>query len=363
MGAFGAGRFQAIALYLNFVGGRDRQPVDLVVVGCGVSGLTTATCLQERGHRVRIVARELPPNTTSNVAAAYWWPFGIEPSELNRRWAELSYQRFAELSSDPRSGIFFVPLYEFTQHSAIMPWVAEIVPDFRHLDPAECPPRCDGFVATVPVVESGIYLEFLAKRFIAGGGRIEHQKVQSLSELLDADLVVNCAGVWAGGLADDPEVYPIQGQVLRVTKPVGVLPRIVDVKRGDELTYIIPRSNDYVLGGTYIRDCWELKSSDVVAKEIFSRCLSVFPELGSSTVLETVVGVRAGRVAVRVEQGMIDGKVPVVHNYGHCGSGFTLSWGSAERAAEIATTYADRYSSVRAKKPTVSTVDRRPARA
>jgi len=39
------------------------------VIGCGVVGLTTARLLQDRGFTVAIYASDLPPNTTSDVAA------------------------------------------------------------------------------------------------------------------------------------------------------------------------------------------------------------------------------------------------------------------------------------------------------
>src|SRR5262249_38063986 len=49
--------------------------MDILVIGCGVSGLTCGVRLLEAGHRVTIWARDLPPNTTSNVAAAVWEPY------------------------------------------------------------------------------------------------------------------------------------------------------------------------------------------------------------------------------------------------------------------------------------------------
>ena len=44
------------------------------VLGCGAVGLATARLLQDRGFEVAIYAKDLPPNTTSNVAAAM---FGV----------------------------------------------------------------------------------------------------------------------------------------------------------------------------------------------------------------------------------------------------------------------------------------------
>jgi D-amino-acid oxidase len=51
-------------------------------------------------------------------------------------------------------------------------------------------------------------------------------------------------------------------------------------------------------------------------------------------VLEDVVCVRPARSSVRLESERFeDGRV--VHNYGHGGAGFTVSWGCAEEVARL----------------------------
>ena len=54
---------------------------EAIVVGCGVSGLTTAVRLLEAGFKVRMVTRERTPNTTSDIAAAVWYPFRCGPPD------------------------------------------------------------------------------------------------------------------------------------------------------------------------------------------------------------------------------------------------------------------------------------------
>jgi D-amino-acid oxidase len=58
-----------------------------LVVGCGVSGLTSAIALAEAGFQVTIWTRDLPPRTTSNVAGAIWYPYKVEPLERVAEWA------------------------------------------------------------------------------------------------------------------------------------------------------------------------------------------------------------------------------------------------------------------------------------
>src|SRR5262249_38344634 len=45
------------------------------VLGAGAVGLATARLLQQRGCTVTLYAKALPPDTTSNLAGAQWFPF------------------------------------------------------------------------------------------------------------------------------------------------------------------------------------------------------------------------------------------------------------------------------------------------
>src|SRR5215510_879444 len=47
----------------------------IAVLGAGAVGLATARLLQQRGASVTIYAAALPPDTTSNIAGAQWFPF------------------------------------------------------------------------------------------------------------------------------------------------------------------------------------------------------------------------------------------------------------------------------------------------
>jgi D-amino-acid oxidase len=52
-------------------------------------------------------------------------------------------------------------------------------------------------------------------------------------------------------------------------------------------------------------------------------------------VLDSVVGLRPGRPAVRLEVDHDLLPVPVVHDYGHGGSGITVGWGCAQDVATL----------------------------
>lgn len=67
------------------------------------------------------------------------------------------------------------------------------------------------------------------------------------------------------------------------------------------------------------------------------RCAELVPELRRAEVLELLVGLRPTRPTVRLEARPAHGTVPrVIHNYGHGGSGITLSWGCADDVVGLA---------------------------
>ncbi len=76
----------------------------VIVVGAGVVGLTCAVRLLEAGHRVDVVARDLPLETTSAVAAAIWYPYRALPRDKVTAWATTSYAVFDALA-DTGSGV------------------------------------------------------------------------------------------------------------------------------------------------------------------------------------------------------------------------------------------------------------------
>jgi D-amino-acid oxidase len=96
-----------------------------------------------------------------------------------------------------------------------------------------------------------------------------------------------------------------------------------------------PRSVDCILGGTLEVGSWDTTPDPAEAAAILQRCADIAPSLAGADVLESVVGLRPGRPAVRVELDHYLLGVPVVHNYGHGGSGITVSWGCAQDVATL----------------------------
>src|SRR3712207_8407619 len=67
---------------------------DVIVVGCGVIGLTSAVHMREEGLDVRIVTAALPFETTSSVAAALWYPYKAYPEDRVLSWGKRTFEVF-----------------------------------------------------------------------------------------------------------------------------------------------------------------------------------------------------------------------------------------------------------------------------
>lgn len=310
--------------------------MDVTVIGCGVIGLTTAVRLRDAGLDAGILTAVMPQATTSSVAAAIWYPYKAYPEDRVLDWGRRTYEVFEELSRAPGSGVYMREGIEIHREPAPDPWWGSAVPGVRRCTRGELPVGCrDGHVFTVPIIEMPVYLDYLLERFVASGGTVRQKAVPSLEEAAGTGrVVVNCAGLGAKDLANDGTMTPIRGQVVRVRNP-GIERFALDEENPGGVTYVVPRKEDCVLGGTAEEGKWDLEPDPVTAGEIMRRCAELEPKLADAEVLEHRVGLRPGRSEVRLEGALLEGGVPCVHNYGHGGSGVTLSWGCAEEALRL----------------------------
>jgi D-amino-acid oxidase len=305
--------------------------VRILVVGAGVLGLTCGVRLAESGHDVHLLARELPLETTSAVAAAWWYPYRAAPLDRVSAWSARSYSVFDELSRQPDTGVVMRHSAEVHRSPQPDPWWADAVPELSGLtDPPEG--YTDGWSFVAPVVEMPVYLRVLAARLATAGGTLTRMALGGLPAPADA-VVVNCAGLANRSLIGDRTVYPVRGQVVRV-RQVGVDRVWLDAS-GDGVTYVVPRSKDIVVGGSDDVDEWDLQPDPDLADGILRRASRLVPELADAEVLGHRVGLRPCREAVRLEIERRADAGPVVHCYGHGGAGVTLSWGCADEVTRL----------------------------
>jgi D-amino-acid oxidase len=308
------------------------QPI--AVIGSGVIGLTSAVRLLEQGFPVTVYARETPPYTTSDVAAAYWAPGALYGGGRMRRWALESLAAFTKLAETPASGVRFNLLYELSTEPLGVP---DLPPPLHTeaVPPGRFPAPWTGFGVTVPQIDVPVYMPWLFQHFHNLGGQLVHGEIHSLAELAGTHrLVVNCAGLGAQTLTGD-ELFPIRGQVIRIRKPAGLPPEMLSSESHNEITYIIPRSEDCLLGGTYHYGDARSEIDEEIATGILARCARFYPALAEPDIIEHRVGLRPGRRAVRLETEQMGEEITGVHNYGHAALGHTLSWGCAAEVVAL----------------------------
>jgi D-amino-acid oxidase len=310
---------------------------EVVVVGAGVNGLTTAVVLAERGVPTRVLAREAPRDTTSAVAGALWGPSFQPPFDKTLEWTARSLEDFQRLAGQPGTGVRVANVLTvgdgLPARGELPPQVA-LIPGLRAATRDELP---DGYAAgswgRMPVVDMPTYLDYLAGRLAAAGGEIEPAAVTDLARV-GADRVVNAAGLGARELAGDGELRPVFGQHVILSNP-GLDDAFMELRPDAEWTSFVPHPGRVVCGGVRIPDRHDPTPDDGITARIVERCRAVEPRLRDATVLGAVAGLRPERPSVRVAVEWRE-RVLIVHNYGHGGLGVSLSWGCAREAARLA---------------------------
>jgi D-amino-acid oxidase len=309
----------------------------VAIVGAGVSGLTSAILFAESGFETAILAEQIGDETNSAAAAAIWYPYDIGQGAEVVPWALISYGRFLELARKEESGVSLLKLRVFSRLGPIIP--PECAQPFatRPLAAGEIPAVfVSGFSIHVPLIETTKYLAYLKSRLVNAGGSITGAiRFNDLSEVESSfDLVVNCAGIGARELAPDSELEPHRGQVAIVEKLDLSYAVVCD---DPPLMYAIPRSGDCVFGGTNdVSDDRQPDSAQTAS--IIAECERVLKS-SKAILLRERVGLRPCRKSgVRLAAERLRDGRPVIHNYGHGGAGFTLSWGCAQTVLELART-------------------------
>ena len=322
------------------------MPESVAIIGAGVSGLTCGVVFAECGYRTAIFAKETGQQTTSGAAAAVWFPYDAAPPEKVIPWALETFHVLVDLAPVPGTGVSMIELRQFSRTGEIqipgwaIPLGASSVA--TGLWPVQDRAQRGGYnfkgsyAITVPLMDTTIYLDYLANRFVSAGGsisaKVQFEKLEDVDRKFD--LVINCAGIGARELVHDADLEPHRGQV-------AIIPRMnklscAIVCDDPPLMYAIPRANDCVFGGTNeISD--DLDVDPATTARILDECSRVL-NIDRPNVLAERVGLRPFRKSgVRLERDRLRDGRTVIHNYGHGGAGFTLSWGCAREVVDLAT--------------------------
>lgn len=230
---------QAVALVLAT--GEKR----VAVIGCGAIGLTTARVAQRAGLRVRIVARERPPQVRSSAASGVWSPDSrICSAEhatpaFRQRWEQMArhsfrhYQHLLGLAGHPvewRDGYVLsdTPFGQPGPHQAddgepdypdLEAQLTDIRPRSVALTSEQHPfpvPHARRYVQMVFNLPA--YSQLLMDDFLREGGEIEQRHFDSPRQFaaLRERTLVNATGYGARALLNDPSLVPVRGQTARL---------------------------------------------------------------------------------------------------------------------------------------------------
>lgn len=237
------------------------------VLGCGAVGLATARLFQDHGFEVTILARELPPDTVSNVAGALWAPaYLIDREHRSEAFgaelaAVLRYaHRYFQTLPDQRYGLRWIPLYLLSPRPEPgLGWDWAVAPElFRaHTHRPGMHPFGDRHAHEfrLLMIEPSIYLPALMDAFRAAGGTIQVRALRDTDELrtLPDQLVVNCTGIGTRELFGDESLLPIKGQLTVLAPQPDIDYGVIDGGAG---LYMFPRRDGLQLGGTRVRGDW-----------------------------------------------------------------------------------------------------------
>ncbi|HYL73438.1 MAG TPA: FAD-dependent oxidoreductase [Bryobacteraceae bacterium] len=258
----------------------------VAVLGAGAVGLATARLLQERGIEVTIYAKDLPPDTTSNIAGAQVLPVTVyddtsaTPAFLAQfvEATRFSYRRY-QLMVGEYYGIRWLPNYQMNRSPVgNRGQLADMLPESRELSPQEHPfpfPYVRQF-DTMFVLPS-TYLESMLREFRIAGGSIVVKQMRDLREVLalPQPVIVNCTGLGAKALFNDAELMPIKGQ-LTILLPQAEVDYATLPPGG---LYMFPRRDGVLLGGTHERGNWDLQPNREAEARIVAEHAAIFRDM------------------------------------------------------------------------------------
>jgi D-amino-acid oxidase len=262
------------------------------VLGSGVVGLSTARLLQDSGFQVTIYAKDLPPNTTSNVAGGFWYPVTLFEEQFRTaafndqfvKACNFAFTRFQTMMG-PRYGVRWTRTFRLA-HSAFsntgdfsrQGLVGSLTPEFRDLGPGQHPFSGYEFVRQFDtmLIEPPIYLNALMQDFFVAGGKVQIREFHEIAEIarLPEKLVFNCTGLGAKTLFHDEELTPVKGQLTFLLPQPEIEYSVIP---GD--LYMFSRHDGIVLGGTHDEGVWSLDVDSQVRDQIVAKHKEFFDSM------------------------------------------------------------------------------------
>jgi D-amino-acid oxidase len=357
---------------------KTKQSKKILVIGAGVTGLTTAHCLATAGYQVVVVSKDFSPDITSNVAGALWeWPPAVcgyhsDQVSLKRSkdWCMTSYHKFYDLQHIADAGVFIRPVYFFFRekvngsafHRHKMGELETRVHGFRH-DAAMIQEEginqeiglVDAYCHDAPMVNTDVYMEWLMKEVLKLGVEVIQGEIQNQLKFIEKELlaqygcqyIVNCSGLGSRLLAGE-YMYPLRGALVRI-KNNGVKYPFLNKSycvsfdentRAQDIVFIVPRGeNLIVLGALAEENEWDKNinlDNYQLVRDMLTRSQTFLPYLKDAE-LDESEPVRVGLRPFRRGNVRLDWEPNsnIIHSYGHGGAGVTFSWGCSEEVTAM----------------------------
>jgi D-amino-acid oxidase len=328
----------------------------IAVLGAGVVGLSTALVLLERGHRVTVYADATWQETCSSAAGAIWFPVltgdtAKTPRGYEKRleqWTSASWERTKQLARGDWGVRSIVNHELFTKQEEPPGYLTDLLPNFEALEDFGLPLgyRYRWTFETF-LIETPVFMPRLVRAVGEHGGTFKAARFSKRGEArsLGAEIVVNCTGLGSRYLFGDLTTRGVRGFQL-LHEPASLQYAIVSAEFS-----CLPRADSLALGSLFVSESAPPTISELenlqqwAYGEIWSTVtkwrsreggIGLPPELlQPDRVRSIVTGVRPYREGgIRLEVDAA-GNPPIVHNYGHGGSGFTVAWGCAFDVATL----------------------------
>lgn len=349
-------------------------PTHIIIVGAGVTGLTTATLIQRHLPKVGITILAAETPTTANPSADYasMWagahyrpihPISTDQLAKEHEMAMRTAEAMRRLARKiPEAGVAEMPGVEYFKREPedglkklkSGDVYASPGDGFRVLEEKELPPGVKwGCVYRSYGVNVPVYCRWLMDGFLARGGKIVQRRLSSASEVFELvakntisglnlggsppPLVVNCSG---RNFDLDPKVKIIRGQTVLVKQQYDKT--ITQQNADGTWTFVIgrPRNGGTIVGGTKEIGDWEPSPRAETTESLLQHCVESFPDFIDSVAKFDIVKINVGRRpwregGYRFEIENIGPGRTVVHGYGAGGRGYELSWGAGEKILEL----------------------------
>jgi glycine/D-amino acid oxidase-like deaminating enzyme len=225
----------------------------VAVLGAGVMGMTAATLLLDLGLQVTIYSDRQPNETTSAKAGGQWAVSVVEYQGKTHELSDIIKFAYNRFKSSTGFGVSQRPNYAATRShnlDVVLQLAPGLIPDPVWLPrlPFEHHTK-PGWEYQTLLVEPPIFLQRLETDLRARNvSFVVPRKFKSRSDVINGlaeKIIVNCTGLGAMTLWNDPKMVPIKGQ-LAMLPPQAALKYLYG-----QNGYMFPRTDHVVIGGTF----------------------------------------------------------------------------------------------------------------